>query len=66
MLRAPRAHLGQAWTDPNALARWLPAPLRCRVVVRHERAAPRARDETFGFADGWGAVTAQLAALCER
>lgn len=37
-----------------------------RAVVRHGDAASRAEHEALGFADGWGAVTAQLAALVER
>ena len=37
-----------------------------RAVVRHGDSATRAEHETLGFADGWGAVTAQLAALVER
>ncbi len=36
-----------------------------RVVVRHADPTSRARHEELGFADGWGAVTAQLAALAE-
>ena len=36
-----------------------------RVVVRHADPASRARHEELGFAEGWGAVTAQLAALAE-
>jgi uncharacterized protein YndB with AHSA1/START domain len=36
-----------------------------RVVVRHADPAARARHEELGFADGWGAVTGQLAALAE-
>jgi uncharacterized protein YndB with AHSA1/START domain len=35
------------------------------VVVRHADAASRARHEELGFADGWGTVTAQLAAVAE-
>jgi uncharacterized protein YndB with AHSA1/START domain len=37
-----------------------------RVVVRHPDIASRDRHETLGFFEGWGAVTAQLAALVER
>jgi uncharacterized protein YndB with AHSA1/START domain len=37
-----------------------------RVVVRHADARARRRHERLGFADGWGAVTAQLAALTEN
>jgi uncharacterized protein YndB with AHSA1/START domain len=36
-----------------------------QVVVRHGDPASRARHEELGSADGWGAVTAQLAALAE-
>lgn len=36
-----------------------------RVVVRHGDPAARARHEELGFADGWGSVTAQLAAFAE-
>jgi uncharacterized protein YndB with AHSA1/START domain len=36
-----------------------------RVVVRHGDPAARKRHEELGFIDGWGAVTAQLAALVE-
>jgi len=36
-----------------------------RVVVRHLDASSRAHHEALGFADGWGAVTAQLAAVAE-
>ena len=35
------------------------------VVVRHADAHSRTHHEQLGFADGWGAVTAQLAALAE-
>lgn len=32
VIRAPRAQVWNAWTDPGSLARWwLPAPARCRV-----------------------------------
>jgi uncharacterized protein YndB with AHSA1/START domain len=142
VIRAPRARVWRAWTDPDDLARWwLPAPTQCRVerldvapgggfvtsmsedgttftphldacfvlvepgerivftnaldsrwrpagpapvamtaeitlrddpggtdyrvVVRHADAGSRARHEQLGFADGWGTVTAQLAALAE-
>ncbi len=142
LIRAPRARVWKAWTDPIDLARWwLPAPTQCRVdrlevvpggafitarsddgiafsphldacfvvvesnerlvftnaldsrwrpanpapvamtaevtfrdhadgtdyhvVVRHADAGSRARHEQLGFADGWGAVTRQLAALAE-
>jgi uncharacterized protein YndB with AHSA1/START domain len=37
-----------------------------RVIVRHADIASRDRHETLGFFEGWGAVTAQLAALVER
>lgn len=36
-----------------------------RVVVRHGDPEARATHEALGFADGWGSVTAQLAALAE-
>ena len=36
-----------------------------RVVVRHADISSRARHEELGFADGWGTVTAQLAAVAE-
>lgn len=32
IIRAPRAAVWTAWTDPSRLAKWwLPAPMRCRV-----------------------------------
>lgn len=142
VIRAPRARVWQAWTDPLELERWwLPAPTHCRVdrlavvpggafvtsmsddgivfaphldacfvvvepgerivftnaldshwrpaypapvamtaevmfgehpagtdyriVVRHADAASREQHEALGFADGWGTVTAQLAAVAE-
>lgn len=142
VIRAPRARVWKAWTDPADLARWwLPAPTQCRVdrldvmpggafvttmsddgitftphldacfvlvetgerivftnaldsrwrpaspapvamtaeitlrdhprgtdyrvVVRHADAGSRAHHEQLGFADGWGTVTAQLAATAE-
>lgn len=37
-----------------------------RVLVRHADPAARAHHEKLGFADGWGMVTAQLAAVAER
>lgn len=37
-----------------------------RVVVRHGDPASRARHAELGFADGWGSVTEQLAAVAER
>lgn len=37
-----------------------------RAVVRHGDPAARARHEELGFFDGWGAVTAALAALAEQ
>ncbi|WP_217652495.1 SRPBCC domain-containing protein [Streptomyces aidingensis] len=37
-----------------------------RVVVRHQDPATRARHERLGFFDGWGAVSAALAALAEN
>lgn len=36
-----------------------------RVIVRHGDPAARDRHEEMGFFDGWGAVTAALAALVE-
>ena len=36
-----------------------------RAVVRHGSAAARAQHEEYGFADGWHAVTEQLAELVE-
>ena len=142
LIRAPRARVWKAWTDPADLARWwLPAPTTCRVdrldvvpggafvtsmsddgvafgphfdacfvvvhpgerlvftnaldsrwrpaspapvamtaevtfaehergtdyrvVVRHADAASRSHHQQLGFADGWGTVTAQLAAIAE-
>ncbi|MDA3648634.1 SRPBCC family protein [Saccharopolyspora indica] len=37
-----------------------------RIVVRHGDPQARARHEELGFAEGWGTVAAQLAALAER
>jgi len=37
-----------------------------RVVVQHGDPASRARHAELGFADGWGSVTTQLAAVAER
>ena len=37
-----------------------------RVTVRHRDPAARELHEQLGFAEGWGAVTDQLAALSER
>ncbi|MDX3101040.1 SRPBCC domain-containing protein [Nonomuraea angiospora] len=142
IIRAPRATVWRAWTDPSRLERWwVPAPSRCRVdrldlrpggafvtrlsdggaefvphmdacflavdelerivftnaidsawrpaspapvamtatitlndhpdgtdyriVVRHGDPEARAHHEKLGFAEGWGTVTAQLAALTE-
>ncbi|MEV4108952.1 SRPBCC domain-containing protein [Nonomuraea sp. NPDC049695] len=142
IIRAPRATVWRAWTDPSRLEQWwVPAPSRCRVerldlraggafvtrlsedgsefvphlnacflavdelerivftnaidstwrpasrtpvvmtaaitlndhpdgtdyriVVRHGDPEARAQHEKLGFADGWGTVTAQLAALTE-
>ena len=142
VIKAPRAAVWRAWTEPKSLEQWwLPAPAQCRVerldvtpggafvtqmsedgvafgphmdacflavdelerivftnvvnsglrpvdqapvamtaeitlhdhpdgtdyrvVVRHADPASRARHEELGFAEGWGAVTAQLAALAE-
>ena len=36
-----------------------------RVIVRHADPPARDRHEQLGFADGWGAVTPQLADLVE-
>jgi len=36
-----------------------------RVIVRHRAPADRDRHAELGFAEGWGTVTAQLAALVE-
>jgi uncharacterized protein YndB with AHSA1/START domain len=142
IIRAPRATIWKAWTDPERFARWwVPAPAVCRVerlearpggailtrfsedgqqfvphldasflvveepdllvytnaidsswrpaspepflmtaevtlaehpdgtdyriVVRHGSPEVRARHEELGFADGWGTVAGQLAALVE-
>ncbi len=142
VIRAPRAAVWNAWTDPSRLAQWwVPAPTRCRVdrlevrpggafvtrlsddgvafvphvdaaflvvdehsrivftnaidsdwrpanpapvtmtaeitmtdhpdgtdyriIVRHGDPAARARHHELGFADGWGSVTGQLAAVAE-
>jgi uncharacterized protein YndB with AHSA1/START domain len=142
VIRAPRAAVWAAWTDPSRLEKWwLPAPSACRVerleprpggafvtrmsedgtefvphldacflvvdelerivftnaidsawrpadpapvpmtaaitfgdhpegtdyrlVVQHGDPEARARHERLGFAEGWGTVTAQLAALAE-
>lgn len=142
VIRAPRAAVWRAWTDPASLAQWwIPAPSRCRVdrlevrpgggfvtrvsddggdfephmdavflladeherivfttaidstwrpaeaapvamtaeitltdhpdgtlyavVVRHGDPASRALHEKLGFAEGWGTVTGQLAAVAE-
>ncbi|TDW24088.1 SRPBCC domain-containing protein [Kribbella kalugense] len=37
-----------------------------RIVVRHGDPASRARHAELGFADGWGTVTKQLAAVAEN
>ena len=142
VIRAPRAAVWRAWTDPAPFGKWwIPAPTRCRVerlagrpggalvttlsddgvefvphmdatflvvdegerivftnaidsawrpvrpdvamtaevvmsdhpdgtdyrvIVRHGDAAARARHQEIGFADGWGSVTAQLAAVAEQ
>lgn len=143
IIRAPRATVWNAWTDPSLLAQWwIPAPARCRVdhldlrpggafvtrysddgaefgahldacflavdelerivftnaldstwrpanpdpvamtatitfadhpdgtdyrmLVRHGDLESRARHEKLGFADGWGSVAGQLAALAEN
>jgi uncharacterized protein YndB with AHSA1/START domain len=141
IIRAPRATVWSAWTDPSRLEQWwVPAPSRCRVdrldlrpggafvtrlsddgaefvphldacflavdelerivftnaidsewrpadpdvamtatitlndhpdgtdyriVVRHGDPEARAHHEKLGFADGWGSVAGQLAALAE-
>lgn len=141
IIRAPRATVWSAWTDPSRLEQWwVPAPSRCRVdrldlrpggafvtrlsddgaefvphldacflavdelerivftnaidsewrpanpdvamtatitlhdhpdgtdyriVVRHGDPEARARHEKLGFAEGWGSVAGQLAALAE-
>ena len=137
VIRAPRAAVWRAWTEPARLEKWwVPAPARCRVerlevrpggafvtrlddgphldaaflvvddlerivftnavdsawrpanpqpvamtaevtlgdhpdgtdyrvVVRHGDPAARALHDKLGFADGWGSVTGQLAALAE-
>lgn len=142
IIRAPRATVWRAWTDPSRLEQWwVPAPSRCRVdrldlwpggafvtrlseggggfvphldacflavdelerivftnaidgtwrpadpapvamtatitlndhpdgtdyrlVVRHGDPEARARHEKLGFAEGWGSVVGQLAALTE-
>ncbi|CAM3719501.1 SRPBCC domain-containing protein [Kibdelosporangium persicum] len=142
IIRAPRATVWRAWTDPARLEQWwIPAPARCRVerldvrpggafrtrmsddgtefvphldacflavdelerivftnavdstwrpanpapvamtatvtltdhpdgtdyrvVVRHGDPDARAHHEKLGFADGWGSVTGQLAAVAE-
>lgn len=142
IIRAPRATVWRAWTDPSRLEQWwVPAPSRCRVdrlelrpggafttrlsddgaefvphldacflavdelrrivftnavdgtwrpahpvpvamtatvtlsdhpdgtdyrmVVRHGDPEARARHEELGFAEGWGSVAGQLAALAE-
>ena len=143
IIKAPRATVFRAWTDPDRLARWwIPAPARCRVerlepraggafvtsfsedgvlftphlnacfvivdeldkivftnaidstyrpaapapiamtatvtlrdhpdgtdyrvLVTHADPEAKALHEKLGFVDGWGTVTAQLAALAER
>ncbi|UBU12057.1 SRPBCC domain-containing protein [Nonomuraea gerenzanensis] len=142
IIRAPRATVWSAWTDPAKLAQWwVPAPSRCRVdrlevrpggafvtrlsddgavyapnldacfllveelerlvftnavtsdwrpaipepvamtatvtltdhpdgtgyrvLVKHGDPESRARHEKLGFAEGWGMVTGQLAAVAE-
>jgi uncharacterized protein YndB with AHSA1/START domain len=37
-----------------------------RIVVKHGDPEARAHHEKLGFAEGWGTVTGQLAALAER
>ncbi|THV41983.1 SRPBCC domain-containing protein [Glycomyces buryatensis] len=143
IIRAPRAEVWKAWTDPASFEQWwIPAPMQCRVerfearpggalvtrmsedgtafvphldasfllvdelerivftnavdsawrpaapepvvmtaeiifgdhpdgtdyrvIVRHGDPASRARHEKLGFAEGWGTVTGQLAALAEE
>jgi uncharacterized protein YndB with AHSA1/START domain len=36
-----------------------------RIIVRHGDSAARAQHEELGFAEGWGSVTKQLAAVAE-
>ena len=43
-----------------------PAGTEYRVIVRHADPASREHHQAIGFFDGWGAVTAALAALAER
>lgn len=141
VIKAPRASVWRAWTDPRSLEQWwVPAPARCRVEtmelcpggafvtrlsesggdfvphldacflavdelerivftnaltggwrpaeepfitavitlsehpdgtayaahVMHKSDADRKKHEDWGFFDGWGTVTAQLAELVER
>jgi uncharacterized protein YndB with AHSA1/START domain len=143
IIRAPRAAVWRAWTDPDRFAQWfLPAPMQLRVdrldvrpggalvtrmsddgtafvphldatylvvddqerivftnvidsswrpsdpqpvpmvaeitfadhtdgtdyrvLVRHGDPSARAQHEKLGFAEGWGAVTSQLAGLVEK
>jgi uncharacterized protein YndB with AHSA1/START domain len=70
---------GERIVFTNALdSRWRPAnpapvamtaeisfDTQYRVVVRHADASSRTRHEQLGFADGWGTVTEQLAAIAE-
>lgn len=37
-----------------------------RIVARHGNPEARARHDELGLAEGWGSVTAQLAALAEQ
>jgi uncharacterized protein YndB with AHSA1/START domain len=46
VIKAPRAAVWAAWTDPAKLAQWwLPAPYRCRVVAFEPRAGGAFRTE---------------------
>ena len=58
------------WPDPVAMTAEIildehPDGTHYRAVVRHGDPAHRARHEELGFFDGWGEVTAALAALVE-
>ena len=66
--------LDSSWrpTDPSPVAMTAeitfgdhPDGTDYQVVVRHGDAASRAAHEQLGFVDGWGTVTAQLAAVAE-
>lgn len=69
------AQLEQGWRPADAPFLHMTATITMRdhadgteyfAVVQHARPDERARHEDLGFADGWGTVTAQLAALTER